>query len=51
MMKDLPTSSEVYGILIQEQVHQDIGKLDDPQEPMMTHKVEKRSYSESKNRN
>lgn len=47
-MKDLPSSSEVYRILIQEQVHQEISKttMDESQEFNMACKVEKRKYNE-----
>ena len=44
MIKELPTQFEVYGILIQEQVHQDIGKHDDMQEFNMANSAEKRRY-------
>ena len=49
MMKDISTLSEVDGILIQKQVHMDIGKNDEEhlQESIIAHRVEKRKYNES----
>lgn len=32
-MKELPSLSEVYGILVQEQIHQGIGRFEDVQVP------------------
>lgn len=53
MMKDLPSTSEVYRILLQEQVHQEISNTipDDTQEPIMACRIEKRKYSDFKNKN
>lgn len=53
MMKDLPSLSEVYVILIQEQVHLDIGKNEEDllQESSMAHRVEKRKHYDSRNKN
>lgn len=33
MMKELPSLSEVYGILVQEQIHQGVGRYEEAQEP------------------
>lgn len=50
MMKELPSMSEIYGILVQEQVHQGItkGDLGDIQENSMAYRVEKRKYDKNK---
>lgn len=46
MMKEIPSLSKVYGILVQEQIHQGIGKFDEAQEPtsVMAHRAEKRKF-------
>lgn len=53
MMKELPSLSEIYSILVQEQVHQGIGKHEDAdtQDMAMAHRVEKRKFGEHKYRN
>lgn len=53
MMKELPSLSEIYSILVQEQVHQGIGLLDDNevQETGMAHRVEKRRFVDNKYKN
>ncbi|CAO2832369.1 unnamed protein product [Amaranthus hypochondriacus] len=53
MMKALLTISKVYGILIQEQVHLDIGKYDDlsVQEPAMAEGRKKTKFYDSRNKN
>lgn len=53
MMKELPTLSEIYCILLQKLVHQDIGNYEDSnvQNSVMAHRVEKRKYTDLKDKN
>lgn len=53
MIKELPSLSEIYSILVQEKVHQGIGKVEDleTQEMSMAHKAEKRKFADNRFRN
>ena len=53
MMKELPSFSKIYSILVQEQVHQGIGKIEDieTQEMSMASKAEKRKFNDNRIRN
>ena len=53
MMQDLPTLSEIYCILVQEQVHQGISTHDESevQEVSMAHRVEKKKFMENRYKN
>lgn len=52
MMKDLPSANEVYTILMQEQVHQEISKIapDDSQEPIMAIELKRGSLRTTRTR-